>query len=255
MNGVCRRSDPAEQMCKTGAVAKDRAGMEGCRPQETLFSIGEKRISLRECGGEEIGSTFDGEPKLIQEREQPKTQPDSKTGPGTDSPEGQIVPGPRRWPPSFWGGDWQTAPAHRLNPNNPGPYPDTSCPPPHSATPMCPQCANKHNRADTTDHRTIQRTPRPPTKTGQNNPARGTQPVACTRGWRPPPCPRTHPNTLNHHHYNDSPYSPMAYPDAPSRQASPSTMVKPHPNHRLTLPSQDPAPEPPPPSHPPADRP
>ncbi|MEQ2251296.1 hypothetical protein ILYODFUR_009457 [Ilyodon furcidens] len=33
-----------------------------------------------ECGGEEIGPTFDGGPKLIQEREQPKTQTDTKTG-------------------------------------------------------------------------------------------------------------------------------------------------------------------------------
>ncbi|KAK5604413.1 hypothetical protein CRENBAI_017710 [Crenichthys baileyi] len=32
----------------------------------------------RECGREEISPTFDGGPKLIQEREQPKTQPDKK---------------------------------------------------------------------------------------------------------------------------------------------------------------------------------
>ncbi|MED6246583.1 hypothetical protein ATANTOWER_020169, partial [Ataeniobius toweri] len=32
----------------------------------------------RWCGVEEIGLTFDGGPKLIQEREQPKTQPDTK---------------------------------------------------------------------------------------------------------------------------------------------------------------------------------
>ncbi|MEQ2260810.1 hypothetical protein XENORESO_001732 [Xenotaenia resolanae] len=34
-----------------------------------------------ECGSEEIGPTFDGGPKLIQEKEQPKTQPDTKTFP------------------------------------------------------------------------------------------------------------------------------------------------------------------------------
>ncbi|MEQ2226764.1 hypothetical protein ILYODFUR_030669 [Ilyodon furcidens] len=34
----------------------------------------------RECGGEEIGPAFDGCPKLILEREHPKTQPDTKTG-------------------------------------------------------------------------------------------------------------------------------------------------------------------------------
>ncbi|MED6256198.1 hypothetical protein ATANTOWER_021698, partial [Ataeniobius toweri] len=34
----------------------------------------------RECGGKEITPTFDGEPKLTEEREQPKTQPDTKTG-------------------------------------------------------------------------------------------------------------------------------------------------------------------------------
>ncbi|MED6282022.1 hypothetical protein CHARACLAT_027709, partial [Characodon lateralis] len=97
----------------------------------------------RECGREEMGPTFDGGPKLIPEREKPNTQPDTKTRTqsqiphknthtqrkhtqqwtlythtysilpdlGSDTPEGQPAPGPRRWSPSFQGGDRQTAPA------------------------------------------------------------------------------------------------------------------------------------------------
>ncbi|MED6259575.1 hypothetical protein ATANTOWER_025473 [Ataeniobius toweri] len=67
-----------KQMC-----FNEPAHTKAPRPRHQEPSVHQRAktpASSRECGGEEIGPTCDGGPKLIQKREQPKTHPDTKTG-------------------------------------------------------------------------------------------------------------------------------------------------------------------------------
>ncbi|MEQ2250580.1 hypothetical protein ILYODFUR_002366 [Ilyodon furcidens] len=146
------------QAATRGEPANTKAPRSGHR-EPPIYRQAETPATGWECGAKEIGPTFDGGPKLIQERERLKTQPDTKTGahshnhtfspscvhiktltlipnekshnngcrtlthtphtyamlpgPGTDTPEGQPAPGPRRWSLSYC-----------PNLNNPGPGPD-----------------------------------------------------------------------------------------------------------------------------------
>ncbi|MED6291080.1 hypothetical protein CHARACLAT_019953 [Characodon lateralis] len=72
-----QQSQGAWQAATGSELVHTKAPSPGHREPPTHRQAGTPATGS-ECGGEEIGPTFDREPELIQERKQSMTQPDTK---------------------------------------------------------------------------------------------------------------------------------------------------------------------------------
>ncbi|MEQ2254795.1 Sodium channel protein type 2 subunit alpha [Ilyodon furcidens] len=153
-----------------------KAPSPGCfGVKSTTHQWAETLATGNECGGEEIGPTFDGGPKLILEREQPKTQPDTKTG--THSHNQTFPPTciQLKTPPHPTHTITRTPDIYSILPSSAQAVHTASlqAPTPHPATRHTVRCdgkaralrdatpasAHKRNRVDTTEHHTQNRQP------------------------------------------------------------------------------------------------